>query len=430
MSGSSFSDGATSHRANSRGVTATIEEVDILSEFAIRGQRLPNYRAEHDAMIVLATEMAENPRNILQKLVETARTLCNADSAGISLLEGDQFRWEALSGALAIFPSATLPRDASPCGVCIDRNAPQLMYMPIRHFPLIPTEPRTVELLLIPFQDHGKPVGTIWIVAHTEQRKFDREDERIVGSLAHFAAAGWQLIKASEAAVESNRKKDEFIAVLSHELRNPISSMQLGLYTLAHMPFDDAKLQKSIARLERQTKAIARIVSDIGELSQLRHRKVTIERGQVDLRMLIREVLEEWRERLDESKVIARAVMTVPPVIVFSDRIRLTQIFDNLLSNAIKFTDAGGTILLDLRTDDSNAIVQISDTGRGFDAGSSEDIFEPFVQSQASGNRERGSLGLGLAISRQLAGLLGGTITARSEGIGRGATFTLTFPIV
>src|SRR5580698_1861791 len=273
MSVSTFPHEPSHHQANSDISNASFEDIDILPEFATRPQRLPDYRAEHYAMTVLATEMAENPRNMLQKLVDTARELCNADSAGISLLEGDRFRWEALSGALAIFPSATMPRDASPCGVCIDRNAPQLMHMPIRHFPSIPTEPRTVELLLIPFQDHGKPVGTIWIVAHSDERKFDREDERIVRSLAQFASAGWQLVKASEAAVESNRRKDEFIAVLSHELRNPISSMQLGLYTLAHMPLDEAKLQKSIARLERQTKTIARIVSDIGELSKLVHRK-------------------------------------------------------------------------------------------------------------------------------------------------------------
>jgi len=409
-------------------MTVTLEEIDILSEFATRPQRLPDYRSEHEAMATLAMEMASNPRNMLQKLVETARELCKADSAGISLLTGDHFQWQALSGALASFPSATMPRDASPCGECINRNAPQLMHMPIRHFPLIPMEPRIVELLLIPFHDHGKPVGTIWIVAHNEERKFDREDERIVRSLAQFASAGWQLVKASEAAIESNRKKDEFIAVLSHELRNPISSMQMGLYTLAHMPLDEAKLQKSIARLERQTKTMARIVGDIGELSQLVHRKVSIERAQIDLRILLQEVLEEWRERLEESKLVVLAEMPDAPVVVLSDRIRLTQIFDNLLSNAIKFTDGGGMLLLNLEADDKSAVVQISDTGRGFDAGSIEDIFEPFVQTRTSGTSERGGLGLGLAISRQIVGLLGGTITAHSEGPGRGAAFTLVLP--
>src|SRR5271163_4288945 len=164
----------------------TLKDIDIRSALVARTQRPPNYETEHRALQVLTAELAENPRNMLQKLVETARDLCHAGSAGISLLEGDRFRWEALSGALAPFHSTTMPRDASPCGACIDQNTSQLMYMPIRHFPAVPVEPRIVELLLIPFHDHGKPIGTVWIVAHDDERQFDGEDERIIRILAKF----------------------------------------------------------------------------------------------------------------------------------------------------------------------------------------------------------------------------------------------------
>jgi signal transduction histidine kinase len=411
---------------SSEAPTSNFEDIDILYEFGRRPQRLPDYRAEHEAMAVLVAEMAVNPRNMLQKLVETAQRLCNADSAGISLLEGDQFRWAALSGQLAIFPSATMPRDASPCGICINRNAPQLMHLPIRYFPSIPKEPATVELLLIPFHDHGNPVGTVWIVAHSENRKFDREDERIVLFLAQFASAGWQLVKASEEASEGNRKKDEFIAVLSHELRNPISAMEMGLYALANASLDE-NLQKTVARLDRQTKRIGRVVNDIADLSRLVHRKILIVRTDVDLRILVLEVLEEWRERLKAANLTLLTQVPDAPMIVVSDRIRLTQVLDNLLSNATKFTDSGGTISLKLDGDHTNVIVQISDTGRGFEAVASEAIFQPFAQSGQSGVREHG-LGLGLAISRQLIELLGGGITAQSDGLGRGAMFTLALP--
>jgi len=407
--------------------TSNFEDIDILYEFGRRPQRLPDYLAEHEAMAVLVSEMAENPRNMLQKLVETAQRLCNADSAGISLLEGDHFRWEALSGQLAIFHSATMARDASPCGICINRNTPQLMHLPIRYFPSIPKEPATIELLLIPFHDHGKPVGTVWVVAHSENRKFDREDERIVLFLAQFASAGWQLVKTSEEALESNRKKDEFIAVLSHELRNPISAIEMGLYLLANASLDE-NFQKTVARLDRQTKRIGRVVNDIGDLSRLVHRKILIVRTDVDLQILLQEVLEEWRELLKAANLTLLAQLPEAPVIVVSDRIRLTQVFDNLLSNAAKFTEGGGTISLTLEGhDDKSVIVRITDTGRGFDAAASETIFQPFAQSGHSGVREPG-LGLGLAISRQLIELLGGSITAQSDGLGRGATFTLTLP--
>jgi len=300
------------------------------------------------------------------------------------------------------------------------------MRLPIRYFPSTPKEPAVVELLLIPFHDHGKPVGTVWIVAHSENRKFDREDERIVLFLAQFASAGWQLIKASEEAFESNRRKDEFVAVLSHELRNPISAMEMGLYALASAPLDE-NLQKTVARLDRQTKRIGRVVNDIADLSRLVHRKILIVRTNIDLRTIVLEVLEEWRERLKASNLTLFTQVPDAPMIVISDRIRLTQVFDNLLSNATKFTDSGGMISLKLDGDHKNVIVQISDTGRGFEAAASEAIFQPFAQSGQSGVREHG-LGLGLAISRQLIELLGGGITAQSAGLGRGAMFTLTLP--
>jgi signal transduction histidine kinase len=372
--------------------------------------------------------MAKNPRNLLQRLTEVALDLCRADTVGISILNGDIFRWEALAGVFSSYRNGTMPRDASPCGICIDRNATQLMSLADRCFPALRAEPQFVEVLLIPFHDHGVPVGTIWIVAHSNERKFDREDERIVRSLAQFASAGWQMVKAAEAAVESNRSKDEFIAVLSHELRNPIGSIRLIVDTMAQRALDEDRLRACIQRLDRQTASITRIVDDIRDLSRLVHRKLSIEREQIDLCSVIGEVLEERREQMDAAKLVARMEILRAPVTVFSDRIRLKQILDNLLSNAIKFGYAGGMITVCLKTNDHSAIVQISDNGRGFDAVSTESIFEPFVQIGQAGAREHEGLGLGLAISKQLLGLLGGTITAHSDGPGRGATFTVTLP--
>jgi hypothetical protein len=208
-----------------REASVSFEKIDFRSELKARPSRPPNYEAEHRALALLAKEMAENPRNMLQKVVEMAVELCAADTAGISILEGDVFRWESLAGVLSPYLNNTLPRDASPCGVCIDQNATQLMYLPDRCFPALSVEPRAVEALLVPFHHHGKPVGTVWIVAHTNQRKFDREDERIVRTLSGFAAAGWQLWKAFRTEAESSKKKDEFLAMLGHELRNPLAAI-------------------------------------------------------------------------------------------------------------------------------------------------------------------------------------------------------------
>lgn len=163
--------------------------------------------------MALAREMTDNPRRMLQTLVETALGLCKADTAGISLREGDVFRWEAVAGMLASYRDTTMPRAASPCGVCIDENATQLMHLPDRHFRALRSEPRFIETLLIPFQADGRTVGTVWIGSHTDQRKFDREDERVVRALAQFASAGWQLWNARKAAEEANHTAGHAAAI-------------------------------------------------------------------------------------------------------------------------------------------------------------------------------------------------------------------------
>jgi hypothetical protein len=145
--------------------------------------------------------------------------------AELSLIEGPVFRWEALAGIFNSYRGSSMPFDGSPCGVCAARNNTQLMHLPDRHFPALRTDPRFVETLLIPFHDHGKPIGTVWVVANDYERKFDGEDERIIRTLAEFASSGWQLWKASEAAEQANRNNDDFLAQLGHELRNPLAAI-------------------------------------------------------------------------------------------------------------------------------------------------------------------------------------------------------------
>src|SRR4051812_37903838 len=130
---------------------ATLADIDIRSQLQARPRRLPNYEDETRALAVLAREMATNPRNMLQKLVEIAADLCRADTAGISLLDGHVFRWEAIAGVFAAAKGGTMPRAESPCGICIDRDTTQLMHFADRCFPALYAEPRFVEALRIPF---------------------------------------------------------------------------------------------------------------------------------------------------------------------------------------------------------------------------------------------------------------------------------------
>lgn len=202
---------------------------DRLSE---RPSRPPDYAAENRVLQALAAELAERPENLLQKLAETLVQLGVADSAGISIEETAgvrQFRWVALAGVWSQFRWGTIPFDASPCGIAVERDKLILIESPERFFPGANAEPLIHEGLLLPFHARGRPVGTIWINAHNPTRKFDREDARLLEGLARFASAGYQMSLAlraaeagrseSDARLRASEKQQAFLLELSDSLR-------------------------------------------------------------------------------------------------------------------------------------------------------------------------------------------------------------------
>lgn len=177
----------------------SLEEVITTMELDYRPTRAPDYQAEAAALSNLAQALASSPESIFQPLVDCALLLCGAQSAGISLLEEVDgqwvFRWRATAGAFAPLVGNVLPRDFSPCGAVLDRNALQLMKRPVRYYPYIARLPVEVnEVLLVPFRANGQAIGTVWVVTHDANTWFDREDARIATSLAQFAAAAWQAL--------------------------------------------------------------------------------------------------------------------------------------------------------------------------------------------------------------------------------------------
>ena len=176
----------------------------ITGELDRRPRRAPDHGAENRALTALARVMAESPRDLLRRLVEAGLELCRADSAGVSILEDEGgrgvFRWHAAAGSFAPYLNATVPRDASPCGVVIERDRPLLFDRPARHFIFDGAELPVYETLLVPFHHEGRPVGTVWASANTPAREFDAEDARLLLSLSRFASAAFQLIRALDAA--------------------------------------------------------------------------------------------------------------------------------------------------------------------------------------------------------------------------------------
>ena len=179
------------------------DDVVITAKLTGRTLRPPDHASEARALGELARQLADDPQALLQAVTETARTLCRADSAGVSVLErgaeGDVFRWHAISGAFATHLNATLPREASPCGEVVSRNAAMLLDRPERFYrALRGVEPRIHEALLVPWDIDGRTAGTLWVIGHVPDRHFDAEDARLLGNLARFAAAARQASLAGE----------------------------------------------------------------------------------------------------------------------------------------------------------------------------------------------------------------------------------------
>ena len=412
--------------------TATLDEVDIRSQLQSRPSRPANYETEDQALRVLAREMAQNPRDMLQTIVEMALDLCNADTAGISLLEGDVFQWEALAGTFGAYRHSTMPRDASPCGICIERDATQLMHLPDRCFPALRTEPLFVESLLIPFHNHGKAIGTVWVVSHSFERKFDREDERIVGVLAHFASAGWQLWKAGEAAAEADHRKDEFLAMLGHELRNPLAAISSAASVLQKVVAAEPSIKHASHAVDivaRQARQVTRMIDDLLDVSRISNGKLQLRTKSIELQTVVADAIEATRSQIERRRHQLSVDLPTAPIILEADPSRLAQLLTNLIDNAAKYTPDGGRIWLSADVAKGALQIVIRDTGIGIRPEHLTSIFDLFTQVDGPLDRAGGGLGLGLTVVRQLVEMHGGSVEAHSEGPGKGSRFTIRLPL-
>jgi len=434
-------------------VPFSLDDVVVNAELARRPSRPPDYAAEHEALMALAHTMAEAPQTILQHLADTALRLCRADTAGISLLEtqhgAEVFRWEALAGVYADRLNTTMPRNASPCGTTIDRNAPQLMYMAERFFPALTAVPPVVEALLLPFSVEGKPTGTVWVVAHDERRKFDREDARLVQTLAQFAAAAWRVwqvqaelerrVAARTAALqhamaerqrlEREARRTEHFALLgrlaagvSHEIRNPLSAIVLYVDLLEEemsQPSPDSveMVPQTLTEIKRQLARLDDLLQDYLSLARV----ATSERTVQDLGAVVQAWTQEWRRLPAAGRVMLRVEGLEHLGRVPFHASTLRRALLNLVQNALEAMPEGGTLTLRGTGTATHVQLQVCDTGRGIPADQLPHMFEPLQTTKPEGT------GLGVYITREIVAAHGGQVTIESHG-GQGTTFTVILP--
>ena len=289
-----------------------LEDIIINSELLNRPSRVPNYEAENQALMALAQTLVDAPDKIPQRLAETALQLCRADTAGISLLEqqdgGEVFRWEAVTGVSSNRLHATMPRYASPSGITIDRNATQLMYMAERVFPDLKSEPPLVEALLTPFHVGHKPIGTVWVGAHDERRKFDQEDERIIKTLAQFASVSWQLWQA-RAAASNEHERAQDLGAANAGLQAHIENRTRVEEQLQQLNRElQVRIAESTADLVRANANLMRFIEESKDFhEQLRHSEMTASVGK-----LTAGVAHDFNNILSVIHLYAELIMSHP----------------------------------------------------------------------------------------------------------------------
>jgi signal transduction histidine kinase len=229
--------------------------------------------------------------------------------------------------------------------------------------------------------------------------------------------------------LDAGRRKDEFLATLSHELRNPLAPIRTALEVMRLAEDDRAVVEHARATMERQLLHLVRITDDLLDIARITRNKVELRLERIDLRSAIQSAVEATRPLIDARRHALHIDMPSAPVWTRADLTRLSRVFANLLNNAAKYTNPGGEIRVRLTAADGRATVEVSDSGHGIDPEMLPHVFEMFTQFQPQRDRALGGLGIGLSLARRLLELHGGSISARSEGVDRGSTFTAVVPL-
>jgi signal transduction histidine kinase len=289
----------------------------------------------------------------------------------------------------------------------------------------------------------GRLIGMVSTHWHEHHRPSDRQ-LRFLDLLARQAAdlieqrqtvAEREQLLAREQAARAeadraNRLKDEFLAVLSHELRSPLNPILGWAKLLQTGKLDAAKTQQALKTIERNAQLQAELIEDLLDVSRILQGKLNLNVSSINLVSIIRAAMETVRLAAEAKSIQVEASFEPDVGLVWGDSTRLQQVIWNLLSNAVKFTPSGGQVNIRLERLDSHAYITVSDTGQGIESDFLPYVFDYFRQSDATTTRKFGGLGLGLAIVRNLVELHGGTVRVESPGVGKGATFTVRLPLM
>ncbi len=282
--------------------------------------------------------------------------------------------------------------------------------------------------LAVPLKGRGETYGVISFLSADSGRRFGPGDLRLAEDLAYRAAIAIENARLYEELKEADRKKDEFLATLAHELRNPLAPVRNALYLMGHESNLAPGFEQERAMLDRQVGHLARLVDDLLDISRISRGKIELRKQPLELAPVVHQAVEATRPFFETKNHQLHISLPDEPILLEADPTRLEQVLWNLLNNAAKYTRAGGRVDLIVTREDDEAVVVVRDTGIGIAPEVLPKIFDMFMQADHHTDRAEGGLGIGLSLVRELVRMHGGAISARSAGLGRGSEFVVRLP--
>jgi signal transduction histidine kinase/ActR/RegA family two-component response regulator len=286
-------------------------------------------------------------------------------------------------------------------------------------------------LLGVPMRDRRGRTNGLILVTDKERGDFTDEDVSLLQQLATVASLALQHVEARISLEGADRHKNEFLAMLSHELRNPLAPIRNSLHILDRVAPGGDQARRAQAVIDRQIGHMTRLVDELLDVTRISRGKIQLQRERLDLGEMVRRAIDDHHPTFVRNGLAVEVAIPDESIWIDGDRTRIAQVMDNLLQNAAKFTPEAGKVTVSVEANKrlGQAVARVRDTGVGITPDMLPRLFEPFTQADTTLARTKGGLGLGLALVKGLVEMHGGAVSVESEGVGRGASFTVRVPL-
>ncbi|MEW5918262.1 MAG: ATP-binding protein [Gemmatimonadota bacterium] len=264
--------------------------------------------------------------------------------------------------------------------------------------------------------------------ASRQRDHFDPDELEFMQTICHYVTAAYERVRLIRELKEGDRRKDEFLATLAHELRNPLAPIRNSLHIMRLAPNDSAAAEQARATMDRQLGQMVRLIDDLLDVSRITRGKLELRKERVELATVVGSAVDMTRPLIESCGHRLTIALPPQPVLLDADPMRLAQIFANLLNNAAKYMDRGGRIWVTAIPSDGEIAVSVRDAGIGIPATALPTLFDMFTQVESGSARSQGGLGIGLTLVKRLVDLHGGSVEARSAGLGKGSEFVVRLP--